>query len=371
MGTAHISRESADLAKAVISEVEPDVVCLELDSQRYAALTEQRGFEALNLREVLRKRQIATLILNLLLSTYQRQLGLQLGVMPGTEFLEAAKLAEASGIDIALCDRDVRITLRRGWRSLSLWKKLMLTSGLAASAFEKQELSEEDLRELRQQDVLTRVMEELGEAFPNLKRVLIDERDVYLAERMRQSTGDRAVAVVGAGHVAGMLRALAEAPRGDLSGLETIPSSTPWLKWAGWAIPALIIAALGVIGLMKGADAFRENLWFWILANGVPSGLGAALALGHPLTVLSAFLAAPLTSLTPVIGAGYVTAFVQTYLRPPLVGELRTVAEDAGHFRGWFRNRLLRIFLVFILSTLGSVIGTWVGGAEIFTNLFF
>ncbi len=199
---------------------------------------------------------------------------------------------------------------------------------------------------------------------------MIDERDVYLAERMRQSSGQSAVAVVGAGHVAGMLRVLADPPRADLSELEAIPDSTPWLKWIGWAIPVLILGALAVIGVMKGAEAFRDNLAFWILANGVPSAIGAAVALAHPLTVLSAFLAAPLTSLTPVIGAGYVTAFVQTYLQPPLVGELRGVSEDASSWRGWFSNRLLRIFLVFLLSTLGSVIGTWVGGAEIFTNLF-
>ncbi len=370
MGTAHISRESADLAKQVIADERPDVVCLELDEQRYAALTESKGFESLDLREVLRKRQLATLLLNLLLATYQRQLGLQLGVMPGTEFLEAAKVAEEHGIPVALCDRDVRITLRRAWRSLRWWKKLWLLSGLLASVFEKTELSEDDLRELRQQDVLSRVMEELGEAFPNLKRVLIDERDVYLAQRMRESEGRRVVAVVGAGHVAGMLRALSGSQRTDLATLEVIPEGGRLLRWIGWAVPALLLAALGTIAWQKGAAAVQENLVFWILANGIPSGLGAAIALGHPLTVLAAFAAAPVTSLTPVIGAGYVTAFVQSFLRPPLVSELRRVSEDAAQLRGWFGNRLLRIFLVFVLSTLGSVIGTWVGGAEIVSNLF-
>ncbi|NNL84604.1 MAG: TraB/GumN family protein [Myxococcales bacterium] len=370
VGTAHISRESADLAVEVIAQERPDVVCLELDPQRYAALTESKGFEALDLREVLRKRQLATLLLNLLLSTYQRQLGLQLGVLPGTEFLEAARVAEHHDIPVALCDRDVRITLRRAWRSLRWWKKLWLLSGLLASVFEKQELSEDDLRELRQQDVLSRVMEELGSAFPNLKRVLIDERDLYLAERMRASEGRRVVAVVGAGHVAGMLRALASGTRADLSALEEIPGGGRWLRILGWAIPALILSALGAIAWQKGAAAVQENVAFWVLANAIPSAAGTALALGHPLTILAAFAAAPITSLTPVIGAGYVTAFVQSFLRPPLVSELRRVAEDAANLRGWYRNRLLRIFLVFLLSTLGSVIGTWVGGAEILSNLF-
>lgn len=370
VGTAHISRESADLAKEVIAAERPDVVCLELDPQRYAALTESKGFEALDLREVLRKRQLATLMLNLLLSTYQRQLGLKLGVLPGTEFLEAARVAEAHDIPVALCDRDVRITLRRAWRSLRWWKKLWLVSGLLASVFEKQELSEDDLRELRQQDVLSRVMEELGAAFPNLKRVLIDERDLYLAERMRASEGRRVVAVVGAGHVAGMLRALSSGTRADLPALEEVPAGGRRLRIVGWAIPALIIAALSAIAWQKGADAVQANVSYWVLANAIPSAIGTAIALGHPLTILAAFVAAPITSLTPVIGAGYVTAFVQSFLRPPLVSELRRVAEDAAGLRGWYDNRLLRIFLVFLLSTLGSVIGTWVGGAEILSNLF-
>jgi pheromone shutdown protein TraB len=167
-----------------------------------------------------------------------------------------------------------------------------------------------------------------------------------------------------------MRRALSEGHQADLEALNTIPPISPLWKWVGWGIPAVILGSLLLIGLRQGASAAGENLLFWILANGIPSALGAALALAHPVTVVAGFLAAPITSLTPVIGAGYVTAFVQAYFKPPLVSELKEVSREIGSVAGWWRNRLLRIFLVFVFTTLGSILGTWVGGAEIVSNLF-
>jgi pheromone shutdown-related protein TraB len=356
--------------REVIEREEPDGVCIELDSRRYQALSRPQRFESLDLKQVIRDKQLATLMFNLVLASYQKYLGLQLGVQPGTELLEAARTAEERGIPVALCDRDIRVTLRRAWGSLSLYRKFLLLSSFLGGIFEKPELSEEDLRELRQQDVMSKLMQELGEAFPGLKTVLIDERDAFLTERIRQTSGRRIVAVVGAGHLEGMRRMLLEDRRVDLEELGTFPPVPPVWKWVGWGIPALILGSLLLIGMRQGASAAGENLLFWILANGIPAAVGAAIALGHPLTVVSAFLAAPITSLTPVIGAGYVTAFVQTYLRPPLVSELKEVTRDIGSPRGWWKNRLLRIFLVFLLTTLGSFLGTWVGGAEIVSNLF-
>ncbi len=370
VGTAHISRESVDLVREVIEKEEPDCVCIELDSRRHQALSQETRFESLDLKQVIRTRQLATLMLNLVLGSYQKYLGLQLGVQPGTELLEAARTAEARGIPVALCDRDIRVTLRRAWRSLSLYRKFLLFSSFLGGIFEKPEMSEEDLRELRKQDVMSKLMQELGEAFPGLKTVLIDERDAFLAERIRQTPGQRIVAVVGAGHVEGMRRALSENRRADLEALDTIPPVSGAWKWVGWGIPAVILGSLLLIGLRQGASAAGENLIFWILANGIPSAFGAAVALAHPLTIVSAFLAAPITSLTPVIGAGYVTAFVQAYLKPPLVSELKGVSQEIGTLTGWWRNRLLRVFLVFLFTTFGSLLGTWVGGAEIVSNLF-
>lgn len=370
VGTAHISQESADLVREVIERESPDCVCVELDERRYEALSQPQSFEALDLKQVIRSQQLATLMLNLMLASYQKQLGLKLGVQPGSELLAAARTAEERGINVALCDRDVRVTLRRAWRSLSWLKKFTLLSSLLAGLFEKTELSEDDLRELRQQDVMSKLMQELGEAFPGLKTVLIDERDAFLATRIAQAPGRRVVAVVGAGHVEGIRQALREDRPVDLATLETVPPVSPAWKWVGWGIPALIVGSLVAIGLRHGAAAAGENLVFWILANGIPCAVGAVAALAHPVTIATAFVAAPITSLTPVIGAGYVTAFVQAYLKPPLVSEFREVSHDIASLRRWWSNRLIRIFLVFLFTTLGSLLGTWVGGAEIVSNLF-
>lgn len=370
IGTAHVSQESADLVREVIEETEPDGVCIELDAGRYEALSKPQRFEGLDLRQVIRKRQLATLILNLVMASYQRSIGLQLGVRPGTELLEGAKAAEERGIPIHLCDREVGITLRRAWNALSLWKKLLLLSTLFAGIFEKQELTEEDLRELRKADVLSNLLTEMGEAFPGIKRVLIDERDAYLAERIRQSEGQRLVAVVGAGHVQGILSWLERPEPVDLEPLTTVPEPTNALRWVGWAVPVVIVGALIAIGMQQGFAAARENLLFWVLANGVPAAIGAIIALANPLVIVAAFVSAPLTSLTPVIGVGYVTGFLQAWLRPPFVHELSSVLDDLGSVKGLWKNRLLRILLVFGLTTIGSLIGTGVGGAEILTNLF-
>jgi pheromone shutdown-related protein TraB len=369
VGTAHISRRSVELVREVIEREKPDCVCVELDRQRYEALSEERRFEAQDLREIIRNQQLATLMMNLILASYQKRLGMKLGVTPGSELLEATRAADELGIPISLCDRDVRITLRRAWHSLSLWRKLMLLSGVLGSALESPEISEEELARIREQDVLSELMSELGENLPELKRTLIDERDAYLAQKIRDTVGNRLVAVVGAGHVEGMARAIEANRNVDLSEIEIIPEVSSLWKWIGWAIPTLILGSIGYIGWTQGFGKAGDNALYWFLANAIPSGIGGVLALAHPLTSIAAFFAAPFTSLTPVIGAGYVAAFVQTWVRPPTVLEIRSVGDDIVAFKGWWSNALLKILLVFLLTTLGSVIGTWVGGIEIVKNV--
>ncbi|MCB0222904.1 MAG: TraB/GumN family protein [Anaerolineae bacterium] len=370
IGTAHISQESADLVRQVIEAEQPDCVCVELDEQRYKTLSEARRWESLDIKQVIRQKQLITLLVNLVLASYQKKLGQELGVAPGTELLEATKVAKALDIPIALCDRDVRITLRRAWASMSFFEKFKFLFSGVIGVFDSPEISEEMLSELRQKDVLSELMNELGEAMPILKRVLLDERDVYIAQKTREAQGNKIVAVVGAGHAEGIVDALKQDVDRDLTEIELIPPASPVIKWIGWGIPAIILAAIVFIGFRHGLDAAGQNLMFWILANGIPSSIGAIIALAHPITIISAFVAAPITSLTPVIGAGYVTAFVQAYYQPPVVKEFQTVGEDINHFSRWWSNRLLRIFLVFILTSLGSMIGTYVGAYEIISNLF-
>jgi len=370
VGTAHISRESVDLVREVINAEQPDCVCVELDEKRYEALAKRKKWELLDLKEIIRKKQLSTLLVNMMLASYQKKLGDQMGVQPGTELLEATLEADKNKIPVALCDRDVRVTLRRAWKSTSFFRKNYLLASIMASMFDDTEISEDKLRELKESDMLSELMNELGEVMPELKKVLIDERDTYLTEKIKAAPGKKIVAVVGAGHVAGIKKAFGEDRSDQMERISQIPPASSIWKIVGWAIPLCILASLGYIFINKGAAVAGDNLLYWILANGIPSSIGATLALAHPFTIIGAFVAAPITSLTPVIGAGYVTAFIQVMLKPPLVYEFENVLADMTTFSGWWKNRLLRVFLAFILPGFGSMIGTYIGGYEIISNLF-
>ncbi len=370
IGTAHISQNSADLVREVISNEKPDVVCVELDKQRFKALSERKKWEELDLKQLIKEKQLSTLLINILLASYQKKLGEKLGVKPGVELLEATKVAKEFDIPIELIDRDVRITLKRSWNSMGFWQKMKLMTVGLASTFEEEEISEEKLDEIKKKDVLNEMMAELGKQMPVLKKVLIDERDSYLMQKMKEVNAIKIVAVVGAGHVNGIIEALQSNREQDLEEIEVIPPPSRMVKIIGYGVPAIILASLAYIGFTKGADVAGDNAIFWILANGIPSALGTVFALAHPFTIISAFLAAPITSLTPVIGAGYVAAFVQVYFQPPKVKEFETVTEDISNWRMWWKNKLLKVLLVFILSGIGSAIGTYVGAYKIISDLF-
>lgn len=370
IGTAHISQKSADLVKKVIEVEKPDTVCVELDEQRYEALSNKKRWQELDIKSIIKNKQLTTLVVNLILASYQKKLGKKLGVMPGTELMVATQVAKDNNIPIVLCDRDVKVTLKRAWNKMTFFQKLkFLVSGLAG-VFEKQDITEEELEKLKEKDILNELMAELGKAMPVLKEVLIDERDTYITEKMRNAKGENIVAVVGAGHVNGIIEKLKSEKAFDLEEIVQIPPASPLLKIIGWGIPVVIIGSLIYIGFTQGILAARANSLYWILANGIPSAIGAIIALAHPLTIISVFFAAPLTSLTPVIGAGYVAAFVQAYFSPPKVKEFESLTDDFNNVKLWWKNRLLKVFLVFILTSLGSALGTYVGAYKIITNVF-
>jgi pheromone shutdown-related protein TraB len=238
-----------------------------------------------------------------------------------------------------------------------------------ASLFDRTELDEEKLAQMRSKDVLSELINELGAALPQTKTVLIDERDIYMAEQIKQTPGTRLVAVIGAGHMEGIKQALAVDNSHRLAEITTVMPGSNLGKILGWTIPSLILLALLIIGFRHGLGELTANALYWILANGIPTAVGAMLALAHPATIASAFAASPVTSLTPLIGAGYVCAFIQVMARPPVVKEFEQAGADIGSIRGWWHNKLLRIFLVFLFTTMGSALGTWVGGYKLFSTL--
>lgn len=360
IGTAHISRESVDIVIRTIESEHPDSVCVELDEQRYLHLTEKNQWENLNIIQVIKSGQIPFLMANLALASFQRRMGLHTGVKPGEELAAAAKKASDMNVNLVLIDRSIRTTLLRAWRKTGFTRKMQLISTMFAGLFEKQELDEEELSKMRQTDTLSAMLEEMAVVLPQAKTTLVDERDRWMAHHIIAASGTKVIAVVGAAHAPGIISHLSAGAPVDISGLDVIPEKPRYSKIIPWIIP-LIVAALFIGGFFY-ADRTQlyEAATAWILANGILSASGAALALAHPFTIISAFVAAPITSLNPTIGAGFVTALVQAYFSPPTVADMEKVAEDVINLHGWWENRVTRIVLVFFFSSLGSTIGTFV-----------
>lgn len=362
VGTAHISQNSVDTVIRTIDEILPDTVCVELDHQRYQSLINKKGWESLNLKELIKKKQLPFLLTNLALSSYQKRMGLHTGVKPGAELAAAAQTAEERGMEVELVDRNIRTTLLRVWRKTGFWNKMKVMASLFGSLFEKQELDEKELAKLRESDTLSSMLDEMGELLPSVKQILVDERDTYMAYHIRNAPGEKVLAVVGAAHLPGITKLLQgeEIAPDTISEISIIPPKTTLSKMIPWLIPGIVVA-LFIGGFFFGnQDQLADAAIAWVLANGLFSALGTLLALGHPVTIISAFIAAPITSLNPTIGAGFVTALVQTFVAAPTVGDMERVGEDLVTIKGWWINRLARVLLVFLFSSLGSSVGTFV-----------
>jgi len=358
VGTAHISKASLELVRETIETESPDTVCVELDDGRLKSIQDPERWKKTDLKEVIKKKQLATLIANLVLGSYQKRMGSQTGVKPGSELKEAVDVAEEKNIPIVLADRDIKITLKRTWACTPWYRKLSLLCGLFGSIFDKTEVSEEDLAKIKEQDALNGMMQEFGKTFPEVKQVLIDERDQYLASKIKSAEGKKVVAVVGAGHVKGIASIISE--NKELPSEESIcviPKGSPIWKIIGWTIPLAIIASIIAIGIHAGAEKAGQLSLQWAMLTGGGAMLGTIIAGGHPLTILVALVTAPFTGLTPLIGVGFFTALTQVYMRPPRVQEMETLTDDIWHVKRWWKNRVTRVILCFLCPGIPAIIG--------------
>ena len=357
IGTAHVSQESVDMVRKVIAEEAPDRVCVELDDQRYKALKDDSRWQSLNLVQAIRSGQGSFLLANLALVSFQKRMGMQTGVRPGAELLAAAIDAEERGIALSLVDRNIRTTLLRAWRLTGFWKRMNILAALLAGLFDSTKIDEAELARLRQSDALTGMIEEMGSALPSVKAILIDERDRYMAHNIRCAAGNKVVAVIGAAHLPGILRHFDNDALDEISDLDIIPEPGPVARAANWLIPGVIVVVF-VAGFFVGDKArLMDAALAWILCTGSLSALGTALAFGHPLTILAAFVAAPITTLHPALGVGFFTGLTQAWVVPPTVHDLEHVGDDVVTMRGWWSNRVTRVLLVFFFSSLGASIG--------------
>ena len=358
IGTAHVSRQSADLVKQTIEEEKPDTVCVELCQSRYDSITKKKKWQDTDLLKVIREKKAFLLLSNLMLSYFQKRIGKKLGITPGQEIMQAVASAETVGAELHLADRDIRTTLSRTWRNMRLWTKIRLLAGLMTSVGEIGSIEEKDVEELKNKDVLEFFLSEIGESLPEIKRTLIDERDEYLAYKIRTAPGKKIVAVVGAGHVPG-IRTQWNKPV-DIDYLEKIPPKGKIFVFVRWAIPILIIGIIISGFFMAGSTSGTDMIKWWVLANAILAGLGAGLAWAHPLTVLSAVVASPITSLNPMIAAGWVAGLTEVFLGKPKVKDFERLAEDISSLKGFWRNKVTRILLVVAFTNLGSTLGTFV-----------
>jgi len=373
LGTAHISKASIDAVRAAIDSGRFDAVAVELDEQRLKALTDPDALARLDLVKVIRERKIAPFAANLALAAYQRRLAEQLDIEPGAELKAAAIEAAARGLPLQLIDRDVGITFRRILQGLSWWDRTKLIGGLAGSLFDDDDVSSEDIERLKEGDMLEASFGEFAKDTPSLFATLIDERDQYMAARLRER-GDGArhvLAVVGAGHLKGMARYLADEQRAPavLTAELAHVAKRRNIPWVTLTLMLLIGAGIAWGYLHGGADLGRELLVQWVAWTAGLAGLGALLAGGHVLSVLAAAISAPLKPFRPGLPPGMFSALAEVHLRKPAYPDFLALRDDAQTLGGWYRNRVCRVVLVFMLTNLGSMIGVWISGAQIVRKL--
>lgn len=358
VGTAHVSKESAQLVSDVIETEKPDTVCVELCEARYQSIRQKDKWLDTDIIKVIKEKKSFLLLSNLLLASFQKRIADKFDIVPGAEMIKAMDAAEAVGADIHLADRNIRITLSKTWRAMGLWGKIKLLFQLILSMGEIGDISEEDIEKMKQKDVLETLLADVGKSLPVLKDILIDERDQYLTHKIRTAPGDKIVAVVGAGHVPGIRKYWNT--KIDMDHLDQIPPKGKLSGILKWIIP-LGILVLFVWGFYHGGThAGTHMISWWIMANGILAGLGAVIALAHPLTILSSIIAAPLTSLNPMIAAGWVSGLVEAFSRKPKVRDFENLPKDILSIKGFWKNKITRILLVVVFTNLGSSIGTFV-----------
>jgi pheromone shutdown-related protein TraB len=370
LGTAHISRKSAAQVQLQINSRVYDAVAIELCDTRFEAITHPKAMTNMGLNKVVSEKRVSAVIAQLLISGFQRRLARENNIEAGLDMTTAIQTAGHHGLPVIPIDRGVGITLRRILSRLSLWKKLGMAVNFLYNTIFPEPISETEINQLVAKDSVESTMSQFAKQSDDLYDTLIRERDQYMATMLKKAASSgryrHILAVVGAGHIEGIEKYLVDGPADDhgLEQLNTVPAPKHIFRMLSWLIVVLILAGF-VGGFMKSPAIGTEMLLYWIFLNGSLAAAGTLIAAAHPFTILTTFLSAPLTSLNPAIGAGMVAAGVELHLREPQVGDFETIRDDTLSLRGWWRNRVTRILLLFMLSSTGSAIGTYLAGLKI------
>lgn len=372
VGTAHVSAESITEVESTIRELKPDCVAIELDDKRADSIKNKDKYRQIDIIQILKRKEGFLLMANLILASFQRRMGANVGVQPGDEMLAGMRVAEELNIPTVMADRPIQTTLKRAWAKNSFFGKCKLLSMLIASAFSKEEMSAQEIEDIKNKNEMDSMMAELADYLPVIKTVLIDERNEYLATKIWNAQGNSVVAVLGAGHLDGVEEYLkklaAKEVESNLAELDVIPKNTITGKIVAWLIPAAILGLIVAGFIYGGSQLGSQMILSWVLWNGCCAAILTLIAAGHPITILTAFVSAPITSLCPFIGCGFVTAIVQAFVCKPKVKDIETLQDDVTP-KGFYKNRILRVLLIFILSSLGSSVATFISGADIIGKL--
>lgn len=376
LGTAHVSKASADKVQELIATGKYDAVAVELCPSRHKVIVNPDAMAKMDLFQVIKSGQASMVAASLALGAFQQRMAEQFNIEPGAEMRVAIKDAQAAQLPVLLIDREIGTTMKRIYRNVPWWKRINLFAGLIASVISKEKFSAAEIERLKEGDVLESSFSQFAENERDLFRPLISERDEYMSARLikecKENNYQHILAVIGAGHLNGMVQQLETQNIADpderIVQLDAIPAPSKWVKYIPWMIVAFILAGFA-IGFMRSPEIGINMVIDWVLITGGLSALGTAIAFAHPLSILSAFLAAPLTTLHPAIGAGMVVAAVEAYLRKPKVGDFNQLRTDTTSLKGWWNNQVTRVLLVFIFSSLGAAIGTYVAGFRIFEQL--
>ncbi len=373
IGTAHVSSGSVELVQETIEKENPDRICIELDNSRMKSKSEGSSWKDMDIRKVIRDGKGFFLLANTALASFQKRMGNQTGITPGDEILKAASIAKEKNIPLSLCDREIQTTFKRAWAKSSIWNKCKLLATLISAAFSNETLTEEELEELKKQDTLESMMNEIAKELPTVKEVLIDERDRYLATSVYQAEGKKKVVVIGAGHTNGIIKTLGKLESGeigtDINEINSIPKAKPWGKIASYIIPSLIIL-LVILGIVNtGWDQGIRMFLYWMAACALSTGIFSILALAHPLNILLSAVTAPFFALNPVLGIGMLAGVLEATFRKPKVRDFEGINDDATSLKGWYKNRILHALLVFLLSSIGSMIGTFIAFPMLISHL--
>lgn len=362
VGTAHVSRQSVTEVQEVIETEKPDSVCIELCDSRYESVLDQDRWRKMDIVKVIKDNKAVLLLVNLALSTFQGKIAQQFGIKPGQEMLQGMNSAKEIGAQLVLADRDIQTTFLRIWRSLGFLAKSKLIWLILMSVLSDEELSEEELEKLKSEDILMIALQEFAGTFPELKKVLIDERDMYLAQKIKEAPGTKIVAIVGAGHVPGILEQINL--QHDLKELASLPPKSKVGTVITWTIPALILGLIILTFTNDSALGVRQ-IGTWVLWTGSLAALGTIIAMGHPFSVLIAFATAPFTALHPLLAVGWFAGLSEAYYRRPTVEDLENLTRDIFTLRGFWQNKVTHILLVVTIANLGASLGTFIGGIDI------